>query len=228
MHPPSTYFRFERYKPLGWRRGGGDAQRVVAGGVLHLGPFTARRAVEDGQAGRVRVARLEAHEDTRLAASAQGHRLPRGLHLLPPRELAQGFYPNGDDPRGLQRRARLAIAVIAATTRHRSAVGSIVQEAVSRDRKLVIRYRKGTREGVERVVDPLGLCARQDELNLKPAGGSPYSPGPGNDAGAARDPGGLGGRRAQRPAGHHRGAPLNRVAPPRGGSGGERDAPATR
>jgi predicted DNA-binding transcriptional regulator YafY len=36
----------------------------------------------------------------------------------------------------------------------------IVQEAVARDRKLFIRYRKPGREGVGRTVDPLGLVAK--------------------------------------------------------------------
>jgi predicted DNA-binding transcriptional regulator YafY len=42
----------------------------------------------------------------------------------------------------------------------------IVQEAVSRDRKLALSYLKAGRERVERVVDPLGLVAKSNTWYL--------------------------------------------------------------
>jgi predicted DNA-binding transcriptional regulator YafY len=42
----------------------------------------------------------------------------------------------------------------------------IVQEAVSRDRKLAIRYRPPGREAKERILDPLGLVAKGDTWYL--------------------------------------------------------------
>jgi predicted DNA-binding transcriptional regulator YafY len=87
--------------------------------------------------------------DRRLAAAAE-----RALEKL------MASLPVSLRERAISIRQRLHVDTTGwrGTTENLSAL-PIVQDAVSRDRKLAIRYRQVDREQVERIIDPLGLVA---------------------------------------------------------------------
>lgn len=107
-------------------------------------------ALEEAELRALLMAQPRVIGDTRLAAAAE-----RALDKL------MAALPVSLRARAASIRQRLYVDTTGwcGTTEDLAAL-PIVQDAVARDRKLSLRYRRADRERVERIVDPLGLVAK--------------------------------------------------------------------